>query len=407
MIRICLVAAQVLSLVHGKEQAACSGELLRIKELESKLVDLESELETAKTTPGRISLTALGAQCISFSNDVVRHVLSSTQLDSHGAKVFDTVSTRAVAVQAGAAAFTSNVVGHVSAINYTKHLHSVKSSQAFQTLLEKSQIVHPYVEQAKPMLEKAKTACRPVLEKAEPAFATAKQYCLPVFDKAIETCSLARSAVEDQVLPTFRSSSLQGMNSAVGAGFTRFNNLMTPAFGHAGRMAPNHADALPEHAVDRVLFMIAFIIFAYYSLYLSLYCLRLTLKFLGKTTLVSFFLFRALIMLPLRIILKTISCVFWMATCFHCCGLCSAKKAVKKDKKNKSDKVPQQLSVADVEGILRQAQKTKSEDKALKTFGNLVKSGQPMAKPKSLEGKLITKEVFLQACKKVGLKSGL
>merc|ERR1712151_1422283 len=110
----------------------------------------------------------------------------------------------------------------------------------------------------------------------------------------------------------------------MGAGST-LDRIMAPLYDTIGAIAPQHVDTLPQHPVDRVLFVFAFILFAYYALFLVLFSLRIALKFLRKTTLMSFFLFRVLVMLPLKMLKKIISLILWVATGFYCCGLCARK----------------------------------------------------------------------------------
>merc|ERR1719468_1302723 len=100
-------------------------------------------------------------------------------------------SQTAAAARDGAVSLTSNIYDKVSSVNYTEHFHAVKSSGAVQSLLKKTELAQPYVEKAKPILDKAKNMCQPVLQQAEPVFTKAKEVCEPLIAQAVEKCSSA------------------------------------------------------------------------------------------------------------------------------------------------------------------------------------------------------------------------
>lgn len=401
-----LLCVGVLSpaLVGAETGASCGAETAKISQLEAKVTSLQTELEQLKAQCSegqRLSLTKFGSQCVSLSNDVVQHVLGSTDLDE---RIAHHVSNTANAARKGAASFKENVVDKVSSVNYTEHYHAIKSSEAFQTLMKKTEVVQPLVEKARPLLAKARESCQPVIEKAEPVLAKAKDICQPVVEKAMATCASALTAVQDSVMPAFQNGGAKVFDSTLGAG-SHLDRIVAPVFDKAATIAPQHLHTLPHHPVDRVLFIIAFVVFAYYSLYLLLFALRFTLKFLKRTTLASFFVFRLFVLTPLRLAKKIISTMFWMATGFYCCGLCARKKsAAPKNGKAKKAAVPT-ISAQELEKVLNSQKKGEQREKAAKLFADHAKSGKPLdEKFKQFKGKVVTKDVLAHACKKLGLK---
>lgn len=399
---------------EGASQQTCLAELNRIQSLEAHVASLQKELDKVKQDGlegQRMSLTRFGSQCASLSNDVVQHVLKSTDLDDkilhHSSKIVDHISNTAVAVQTGAVSLKNKV----SSVNYTDHIARLQSSDAAKSLLKKTELVQPHVEkvigQAKPILDKAKDVCQPIIDKAEPVFSKAKDICKPMIEKTIAKCAIALAAVQDAVVPAMRAGDAQVFYSAFGAGST-LDRIVAPVFEKAGAVAPQHLDTLPHHPVDRVLFLLAFTLFAYYTLYLSLFSLRVTLKFLGKTTLMSFFLFRIVVMAPLRVVKKLVSILFWIATGFYCCGLCANRKP-----KSTTPAQPQKskatfITPAELEKVLNSQKKGDMKDKAVTLLASHAKSGKPLDKKfKQFEGNMISKDVLLKTCKKLGIKAGI
>lgn len=408
MFRGLVTASLLCHIVVGAKVSSCGAEQSRIKQLESKILALEKDLAQANAAGGenqRISLTKIGSQCAAFSNDVVRHALKSTNFDDK--KIYDHVSNSATAAREGATALHTGIMNKVSSFNYEEHYQSLQQSTAFQTLLKKSEILQPHIDKVKPHLEKARQTMQPVFEKAAPVFEKARAMCEPVFAKTVETCSLAHGHFQEKFIPALRSGGSQTLDSVFGAGLMKLDRVLQPVYEKAGSIAPQHKAILPEHPIDRVLFIVILVFFAYYGLYIGRIFLRLALKFLKKTTLMSFWVFRVLVMLPLQIVLKVISWTLWVATGFYCCGLCAKKKGSKHVGIKKNGNGSQDATVSEIEKTLKQAQQKKNEDKAVKLLSGLVKSGKPMTQPKTLEGKLVKKEVLLEACKKLGIKAGI
>lgn len=391
-------------------------------ELEKKQLteeSLQKQLETVKEEGlegKRISLTKFGSQCASLSNDVMQHVLKSTDLDEkivhHSSKIVDHISNTAAAARSGAISLKNKI----SSVNYTDHYVRLQSSTAVRSLIQKSEFVQPHVdkaiEKARPILDKVKNACQPVIEKAEPFLTKAKDICRPVLEKASTKCATVLETVQEAVVPAMQAGSSQVFNSATGAGST-LDRIVAPVFEKAGVVAPQHLDTLPQHPVDRVLFLLAFVVFTYYTMYLSLFSLRVALKFLGKTTLMSFFIFRIVVIAPLLLLKKIVSFLFWFATGFYCCGLCSSRKSqstpVKSQKQGQKEKAKATfITPAELEKVLNSQKKGDMKDKAVTLLASHAKSGKPLDKKfKQFEGNMISKDVLSQTCKKLGIKASI
>jgi len=381
----------------------CATEIKKIQLLEKQIVQQQDEIRALKRQSvelERISMLKVGSQVYGMTNKLVSHALSSTDLDD---KLVAHISNGATTAKEATKKFTAGMVRKVSSVNYTQHYEKVASSGAFQTLKKKSEVFQPYMEKIRPVVS---TACG-IVGHVEPFFTQAKDVCQPVIFKAVEKGS---DAVEKHVLPALKGGSVRAIGSAFDAGLSKVNSTLTPVYERAGQMAPDYIGVLPSHPIDRVLFIATLVVLFYYGLFLTHFILRLMLRVLGRTTLMSWFLFRVLVMLPLKLLWRTFNLVLWILTGFYCCGICRARKNVQrndvKERKNghsKGENGSSKVTVAEAIGILEMAKKSGKVNQGLKSLVGFVKNGKPMSKPSVVAGKHLTKQVLLDACKKLNI----
>lgn len=303
----------------------------------------------------------------------------------------------------------SNFKDRIASVNYTDVMERLSASQAYQkmtdTVAEKTQSLMPHIEKARvtlePTLTKAKDMAGPTWEKAQPTLEKAKT-------KAIETYVAGAAAVQTHVLPVLKRGGSSALEQASALALAQLEKIMTPVFDAIGKAVPEHANTLPTHPVDRALFLLVGVVLAYYSLYFVRVALRITLRLTAKTSLMSLRLFKLIVMIPLRILLYLIDLVWWVATLFYCCGLCRRKKkaakvAAKAKKEEKKTSAPadkaETVTAAECHALFEMSKEKNKVEEGAKQLAKYVKEKKPM-KASSVQGKILTKEVFLQSCKK-------
>jgi len=396
----------IVSLGEPKTDS-CAAEIKKIQSLEKQIVQQQSEIQDLKLDlqrqsgqSQRISLMNLASQMYGITTNFVNHALSSTDLDD---KLVGHISTGATTAKEATKTFTTDLVRKVSSVNYTQHYEKVASSGAFQTLKKRSEVIHPYMEKIRPVV----SAARGLVGNAEPFFTQAKNVCQPVIFKAVDKGS---DVLEKHVLPALKAGSIRAVGSAFNTGLIKVNGTLAPVYDQVGRMAPDYVEVLPSHPIDRVLFIATMVALFYYGLFLIHFTLRWMLRVLGRTTLMSWFLFQVLVMLPLKLLWRVFSLALWILTGFYCCGICrSQKKVPSKDTKEKTNGHSKgengagKLTVAEAIGILEPAKKSSKVNQGLKLLVNFVKNGKPLNKPPTVAGKILTKQVLLDACKKLNI----
>jgi hypothetical protein len=389
--------------------------------LKSQVKELREQLENAKKSKeeaasalqecGEISMIGFASKVGSMTNGVVKHALEQTDYDD---KFATQVNEQFGTAQEAAGKLASNLQDHIASINYTDVMERLSSSQAYQkvtdTVAEKTQSLMPHIEKARvtlePHLTKAKDMAGPTWAKAQPALEKAKT-------TAVDTYAAGAAAVQTHVLPVLKRGGSSAMDQISALALGQLEKIMTPIFDAIGKAVPEHANTLPTHAVDRALFLLVGVVLAYYSLYFVRVALRITLRLTAKTSLMSLWLFKLCLMIPLRILLYLIDFAWWVATLFYCCGLCRRKKAgkvaakaKKEEKKNaaKADKV-ETVTAAECQALFEASKEKNKLEEGAKSLAKYVKEKKPMGavkggKAPSVQGKILTKEVFLQTCKK-------
>jgi len=339
--------------------------------------------------------------------------LQQTDLDE---KIVAKVGAQVGTARGAAGKMASNIKERIQSVNYTDVMDRVSSSKAYQsvseTMAEKTQSLRPHFDKARVHLEpafaKAQDLAGPALAKAQPAWEMAR-------NKAVDTYVRGAAAVQTHVLPVLKRGGSSAFDQGSAVGLSQLEKLMTPIFDAVAQAAPDQAETLPTHPVDRLLFLVVGVVLAFYSLYFIRSSLRIVLRLTAKTSWMSLKLFRLIVMIPLRIVLYLMDLVWWVATLFYCCGLLRknkkagklAAKAKKQEKKNgdsgdKAENKAETVTAAECQTLLEAAQKKKKLDEGAQQLAKFVKQNKPMTAG-AVQGKILTKEVFLQACKKCGV----
>lgn len=374
--------------------------------LREQIRELSEQLKDAKKS-GEISMIGFASTVGSMTNGVVKHALDHTDLDE---KLSTKVGTHVNTARGAAGKMASNLKDRITSVNYADVLERVSSSEAYQKVTdkvaEKTQSLRPHIDKARvhlePALAKAKDLAGPAWTKAQPTLEMAKT-------KALETYVASAAAVQTHVLPVLKRGGSSALDQVSEAGLAQLEKVMTPTFAAIQQAVPEHSESLPKHPIDQALFLLAGVVLAYYSLYFVRVALRITLRLTTRTSWMSVKLFKLIVMIPLRIVLYLIDLMWWVATLFYCCGLCRKKKkaaklatkAKKEDKKTgeSTAKASETVTAAECQALFETSKKQNKVAEAAQALAKNVKNKKPM-KATSVQGKILTKEVFLQTCKK-------
>jgi len=371
----------------------------QIRELSEQLKDARKSSE--------ISMMGFASTVGSMTNGVVKHALEHTDLDEKlSTKVFAHVNT----AKGAAGKMASNLKDSITSVNYTDVMERVSSSEAYQKVTdkvaEKTQSLRPHIDKARvhlePALAKAKDLAGPAWTKAQPTLEKAKT-------KALETYVAGARALQTHVLPVLKRGGSSALDQVSVAGLAQLEKVMTPTFAAMSQAVPEHSEALPKHPIDQALFLLVGLVLAYYSLYFIRVALRIALRLTTRTSWMSMKLFKLIVMIPLRMALYLIDFMWWIVTLFYCCGLCRKKKKVgklaakaKKEEKNTGEppaKASETVTAAECQTLFEMSKKQSKVAEGAQQLAKFVKNKKPM-KATSVQGKILTKDVFLQTCKK-------
>lgn len=277
----------------------------------------------------------------------------------------------------------------VPPLNHTDLIEKVKSHEVYKEHLA------PHVEKATlaadPAMRLATEKAEPMLIKAREAYAVAHENVMPVLKKG------STMALEHVTEAPKR---LNFLSAALG-------KMLSPIYDKLAKLSPRHAARLPEHPVDRLLLIIVALVVAWNVFKVLRFAVKV---FLWLAWRLFKFTLRFAIKLPFKIMRMVFSLFFWFATGFYCCGLCRRKRKVEdlKDKsKNNSNGnsnvkngAPKNATVAEATQLLETAKKEKKLQDGAKKLAAMAKSGKPISQPKSMEGKVLTKETLKQALSK-------
>jgi len=310
---------QVKELSGKLEKAEKSN--LQIKELSNKLetaekskADLDSALQACGEKSGehqQISMMGLAVKVGSMTNGVFQHALQQTDLDE---QLVSKVSAHVVKAKDVA----SNMKDRVISVDYAGAVERVSTSEAYQkmsaTIADKTQTLRPHLDKAnahlQPAFAKAKEVAGPLLTKAQPAMDQAKT-------KVMEFYGAGTEAVQAHVLPVLKRGGSAVTEQVSAAGLARLDKLMTPVFAAIAKAIPEHEKSLPEHSADRALFLLVWAILGYNALYFIRFSLKMILRITSKTSWMSLKLFRLLVLIPLKLVLKLIDLFLWVVTIFY------------------------------------------------------------------------------------------
>jgi hypothetical protein len=364
-----------------------------ITQLQEQKIVLESQLQQAAQGK-RISLVDFSAQVCGVTSDLASSALESTSADE---AILQHLSTVHRVSKDTAINVASRVVEGVTSIDYGAHWHMVKESDVAKTLRQKSAMLHPHVAKLQPIVSQVHTMIQPTMEKVQPVVEACKPYVTQAVNKCTTVLQTAHSFAEENVFSEMHSRSSQVFRSLLA-------KAVDPVFHHFSKLAPQHEPLFPTDPVDRGLLIFVILICIYNGLYFLQFCLKWCVRILRRSTLLSFGVFRFAVWLPLKVLLKLVGFVWWVATGFYCCGLCSRRK--KSNPKSQANGKADGRSIITVEEAVRMLKTAKEKNninKALKVLAGNVKSGDPMKQPKTVEGKCLTKAVLFDACKKVGV----
>lgn len=398
----------------GKQaETEINGLKAKVKDLIEQLESAQKSKEDALQECSEISMLGFASKVGSMTNGVVKHALESTDFDE---KLATQVHAHVGTATGAAGKMASSFKDRIASVNYTDVMERLSSSQAYQkvtdTVAEKTQSLMPHIEKARVTLEphvtKAKDMAGPAWAKAQPTLEKAKT-------KALETYDAGATAVQTHVLPVLKRGGSSALNQISELALAQLERVMTPTFDAIGKAVPEHASTLPTHAVDRALFLLVGVVLAYYSLYFVRVALRITLRLTARTSLMSLSLFKLIVMIPLKLLSYLIDFAWWVVTLFYCCGLCRRKKkaaklAAKGKKEEKktaasgsADKA-ETVTAAECQALFEMSKEKNKVDEGARQLAKYVKEKKPM-KASSVQGKILTKEVFLQTCKKFNVNT--
>jgi len=294
---------------------------------------------------------------------------------------------------------TAGIWEKASNVNYASYMQAIKTNEIYLTRIA------PHIDAA--------------AKKAEPFM---NQYVGPAVEHAGKACAAAAKTIEKDVLPVLKQKSVQAAGmiyeapNYLGAAQSWLDQLTAPMFDAFARVAPEYASAMPEHPVDRVIFLFVSLFFGYHLFVLMLRLGRIVV-FLARLCFKIFWaIVRFFVLLPLRVALKMCGIFLWFGTCFCCCGLCRRKRNVEKlkveatrqtDESNAKMEAKQSgatpkasgtlATVDEVVKLLELGKKDKKLESAAKQLASLVRSGKALSSPKSMAGKTVTKDVFTKA----------
>jgi len=254
-----------------------------------------------------------------------------------------------------------------------------------------------YITHIAPSINKATVAAQPYLDQhVYPALKAARTYTDPALKTAQDASSNAYKRVEEEVLPV-----LTGHGNTVVDAMN--GNVLHPIFDRTAKVAPNHAHILPKSKVDRVLFLVLFVVCVYYALILTGFTVRISMKTVKAT-------WRWIIAPPMRLVMKIVNFWLWLTTGCYCCGLCRSKSSPKSkggnvspDAKGKAKKDPESATADDLTKLLEASKGKGKLDAAVKLLvekvtKNTLLEGKNF--PDYVQGKKVQKDVLKKTLNK-------
>ena len=170
-------------------------------------------------------------------------------------------------------------------------------------------------------VDKAMVAATPFLdEHVHPLLDKGKVHMGPHMEKAKEHYSLVSKHVQEVVLPKIKDT---GSKATDAISKLPLDRAISPIFDIIAKIAPKHASALPKGTFERV----ALLLLGIYAFYVFFGWARLFYKvakfFIGSVV----YVFMMVILVPLKVVFKSVGITTWIGTGFYCCGLCRNRSA--------------------------------------------------------------------------------
>jgi len=410
---------------------------IQFRELEDLLEKEQTKskqllIKAQDCTGGKLSIIDAVSMTGSIANDMVQHLLNQTDIDE---QIVDVVSKQvgvAKELTATATEFTWSVADQVASVDYMGHVQNLTSHDFYKTNIA-------------PHVETISTGAQPLVnDYVKPGMEYAKVYINPAMETAMSTYDVAAKTMQSDVLPVL----MQGTNQAYGHVAVavsdapmhfafikaRLGDFIEPIFKAVHKAAPRHQQSLPKHPVDRVLFLVLLAVALYYlirvSSRVSWTSLRVVVRVVGKL----FVILYHSIIIPLKILSKTLGLTICCATGFYCCRLCRRRrkkaekngvhangkangkvdtKSASKDAKTtkaepaKDDKA-NQVTAKEISALLDKAKAKGKLAEGVKQLLKTAKDGKTLTTPKELEGKRVPKDLLKQVAgryKELDLKS--
>jgi len=319
------------------------------------------------------SVLAVLSKTGSIVISVSEHLLEQTTIDE-----------QVVAAVSNAKVHASNIKSQISSVDYNEYMQSLKTHPTYLTHIA------PHVSMVSALLA--------------PHMETAQVHLDPLFQAAQTHYGTVAVAMERNVLPTLRAGSSQALGSVAEARQkfshldSKLGDLLEPVFKVTADVAPKQSSFLPKQPVDRLLLLVAIVVFAYIFA-------KIALKMALVAGKISIFLLRLIVWIPLKLAYKFTGLFFFVVTGFYCFGLCRRKKTLVEKTKGgetkNADKVETkkvaEATLAEVASILEESKKEGSLHARAKKLAAVAKSGKPSNGIKSIEGKEVSKETLKKA----------
>lgn len=372
------------------ELAAAKAQLAQM--VDSKHLDqAKADLETCKTRAAAeppaqvVSIVGAAKAAWGVASNGVTQLLDQTEVDEQ-------LYEQATKHYGTAKDLASDLVEKARAVDYASLAQEVQKHELYTTHVS-------------PNLEKVTTALKPHWDQhAAPLLEKVQEQATPVLKQAQEHYDVASKKVQEEVVPVLTKQSTQALDTISEApvhlekASSSLDKLIDPVFAFLAKLSPSHAGSLPTGVVDRILFLLLCTFFGYQLFFVFRRSFVVTLKLTRLSVKVNWTLFRWLLLKPLRLFFKVFWLCVWFGTFFHCCGLCTRRKATN-GKTNGNGQAPA-ATLEELEGLMEQAKKEKKLEAAAKELVKLMKSAKPLSTPKKMKGKVVTKEVLTKAVAK-------
>jgi hypothetical protein len=285
-------------------------------------------------------------------------------------------------------------MGKVAAVDYNTHLNTLQSHDLYVKHIAPA--VEQIQKQAEPHIAKAQ-----VREHANLATTKVREIVGPAWNAFVEKAGDVVPAL--QKLKGQMSANANAVPEYLSVVETKIGNVIAPLFDFLANASPVHAKSLPQTTWDRVLFLVVGILVFYYVSLFLLKCLLVTMLRLAR--MLTSFVLKVAIILPLRITLRLVGLTIWFSTCFYCCGLCRRKsKPVEEKEGGKANAgktaKKEKATVEEVQQLLEASKKKGKIDDAVKLLCTKEKECKPLEEksfPENVRGKFVDKDILKKA----------